>query len=226
VTSTSPAGAADFPHLPPGRRPGPQSLRTLKRRTFVAPFVGLVGTAMFAAGVWAAAGGRGYRYDRREELLGGLLFAAFGLLCVYAALVLADRGRPKRSPRLKGVTLGVSNDGVRRGDELEVTFAGGRSPDDRLEVGIACDERFDTEVQVAVKGTPIGSRQTSEAVAYEQWQAVPGGVSEHQLVFTVPPDAPYSYEGDCCSFAWRVSVRDARPLSKDPRHDEPIWVDP
>ena len=69
---------ADFPHLPAGRTPGPQSLRNRRRRNLLAPFVGLVGLAMYAAGVWVAAGGRGPRFDRTEELLGGLVFAAGG----------------------------------------------------------------------------------------------------------------------------------------------------
>jgi hypothetical protein len=192
----------------------------------VAPFVGLVGLAMFAAGIWAAAGGRGARFDRQEELFGGLFFAAGGLLCIYGAFAIAGRGRPKRSPRLKGVTLQAARDAFRRGADLSVTFTGRRSSGDRLEVGIACDERFDAELKVIVKGTPTVTRQTVEETAYEAWQAVPAGVHEHTVEFTLPVDAPYSYEGECVSFGWRVSLRDVRPMHKDARHDEPIWVDP
>src|SRR5688500_18149810 len=104
---------ADFPHLPAERTPGPQSLRNRRRRHLLAPFVGLVGAAMYAAGIWVAAGGRGPQFDRMEELLGGLFFAAGGLLCVFGALAIAERGRPKRSARLRGVTLQVACEAFR-----------------------------------------------------------------------------------------------------------------
>jgi hypothetical protein len=213
----------DFPHLPAGRTPGALSLRNRTRRNFLAPFVGLVGVAMYAAGVWVAAGGRGPRFDRTEELLGGLLFAAGGLLCVYGGLVIAGRGRPKQSARLRGVTLQIAGEAFRRGDDVSITFTGRRPSDDRLEVGIACDERFDQEVPT---DSPVEIRQLMEAIAHEAWQAAPAGAGEYLLAFSLPVDAPYSYEGDCVSFSWRVSVREARRLGGDARYDRPIWVDP
>ena len=216
----------ELPHLPAGREPGPQSVRNRSRRNLLVPFVGIVGTAMYAAGVWVAAGGRGDRFDRQEELLGGLLFAAMGLLCVFAAFVIAGRGRPKRTLRLAGMTLRPEGETFRRGGEIAVTFSGRRSDDDRLEIGIACDERFDTEVRVVTQGTPVVTRQLAEDVAHEEWQPVPAGAAEHVARFAFPADAPYSYEGDYVSFAWRVSVRDVRPARADARHDEPIWVEP
>jgi hypothetical protein len=209
----------DFPHLPAGRTPGPQSLRNRRRRNLLAPFVGLVGLAMYAAGVWVAAGGRGPRFDRREELLGGLVFAAGGLLCVVGAFAIAERGRPNRSARLRGVTLQVAGEAFRRGDAVSVTLNGRGSSGGRLEVGIACDERFEQEVPDAP------ARTMMETIAHEDWQAVPDSMREHTLDFTLPDDAPYSYEGDAVSFAWRVSVRVAR-LGRDARYDHPIWVDP
>ena len=213
---------ADFPHLPAGRTPGPQSLRNRRRRNLLAPFVGLVGVGMYAAGIWVAAGGRGQRFDPMEELLGGLFFAAGGLLCVFGAFAIAERGRPKRSARLRGVTLQVSGEAFRRGDDVSVTFTVRRSSGGRLEVGIACNERFEQEVPA---DAPVEMRQTVEAIAHEDWQAVPDSAREHTLGFTLPDDAPYSYEGDAVSFAWRVSVREAR-LGRDARYDRPIWVDP
>lgn len=216
----------DFPHLPPGREPGPQSLRNRQRRTRLAPFVGFVGTAMFAAGVWVAAGGRGDRFDRQEELLGGLFFAGMGLLVVYGAMVISTRGQPKRHPRLHGTTLSVAADAIRRGDPISVTFAGRRADGDRLEIGIACDERYDTQVQVQAGSADTTTRQTGEATVHEEWQAPPPGVAEHTFTFQVPRGAPYSYEGDCVSYAWRISARAARRLRHDARHDQAIWVQP
>ena len=208
---------ADFPHLPPGERPGRRVCATGGGGT-CSPFVGLVGLAMYAAGVWVAAGGRGPRFDRTEEL-GGLVFAAGGLLCVVGALAIAERGRPSRSARLRGITLQLVGEAFRRGDAVSVTLTGRRSSGGRLEVGIACDERFEQEVPDAPAKTMM------ETVAHEDWQAVPDSAREHTLDFTLPDDAPYSYEGDAVSFAWRVSVREAR-LGRDARYDRPIWVDP
>jgi hypothetical protein len=217
---------AEFPHLPAGREPGGQSLRNRARRKFMSPLAGLVGTAMFAAGIWVAAGGRGARFDRQEELFGGLFFAAGGLLCIYGAWAMWEKGQPKRHPRLRGTTLLVNGDTVRRGHEVSVTFKGRRTNDDVLEVGLACDERYDREVHVYVKGVRTVIRETGEARVHEQWQAVPPGVGEQSFRFQVPVDAPYSYEGDCVSYAWRVSARAVRPLRKDARRDQPIWVQP
>lgn len=217
------SAARDFPHLPAGKTPGALSLRNRTRRNLLAPFVGLAGVVMYAAGVWVAAGGRGPRFDRKEELFGGLLFAAGGLFCVYGGLVIAGRGRPKQSARLRGVTLQVAGETFRRGDDVSVTFTGRGSSGDRLQVGIACDERFDQEVQT---DSPVEIRQLVEAIVHESWQAVPAGAGEHTLGFTLPVDAPYSYEGDSVSFAWRVSVREARRRARDARYDRPIWVEP
>lgn len=216
---------AEFPHLPPGREPGPQSVRNRARRTLMAPFVGLVGTAMFAAGVWLAAGGRGPRFDRAEELYGGLFFGSMGLLCVYGAFVIGTRGLPRRHPRLRGTTLDAEGTDFRRGEEVSVTFAGRRTSDDRLEIGIACDERYDTETRVYSRGVSTVVRQIGEATVHEEWQPVPAGAVEYTATFGLPADAPYSYEGSCLSYAWRISARAVRPLRKDARHDEPIWVE-
>jgi hypothetical protein len=68
--------------------------------------VGFVGTAMFAAGVWVAAGGRGARFDRQEELLGGLFFAAVGLVCTSVALAKWELRRPNRSSTVDGHASG------------------------------------------------------------------------------------------------------------------------
>lgn len=216
---------AEFPHLPAGREPGPQSIRSRSQRSSLWLFVGVVGTGMYAAGVWLAAGGRGPKFDRQEELLGGLFFVVMGLLAVYVALAYWEGGRPRRVVRLRGVSL-VASDMPRRGHELSVTFAGRRSDDGRVEVGLVCDERCDVAVPVSVKGVATTLRQIGEETVREEWQPLPPGVVEHTFTFVVPADAPYSYEGECVSFAWRVSARAVRALREDQRFDQPIWVEP
>ena len=177
---------------------------------------------MFAAGVWVAAGGRGAAFDRGEELWGGLLFAAFGLLVLYVVLVVWGGAGPRPARSLRGLTLSPLGEEARRGGELELVVRGRPSGVEHLEVGLVCVERVDTEVrtQHAVR------RETVETTVAEEWQAVPAGADPHTVRFDVPPDAPYSYEGDCVSFAWRVSARAPRRARPDERADEPIWVEP
>jgi hypothetical protein len=190
------------------------------------PFVAVVGTAMFAAGVWVAAGGRGSGFDRQEELYGGLFFGAVGLLCLLVALASWETGRPQLRPRLVGVTLAVDGETFGRGDGLTVTLTDTRKRGDPLEVGLACDERVDTEARVFVRGASVVRRQTGEETIHEQWQPASPGVGEQSFTLRVPEDAPYSYEGACVSWGWRVSARAARRLRKDARADSPIWVEP
>lgn len=186
----------------------------------------IVGTGMYAAGVWIVAGGRGSRFDRQEELFGGLFFVVMGLLSVYVGLAWWEKGRPVRHPRLRGTRLTLDGDIVRRGEGVSVTLTGRGGNDDGLEVGLACDERYDIQVPIYVKGMSMVVRQTSDGVAHEQWQSVPGRPAGQTFAFRVPPDAPYSYEGECLSYAWRVSVRKVKALQEDPRADQPIWVEP
>lgn len=218
--------ANSFPHLPAGHEPGVQSLRNRTRRNVLSPVVGLVGTGMWMAGVWAAAGGRGAEFDRQEELLGGIIFALGGLLCVYGAWAMQEKGRPKRHPRLRGMTLTTDRADLRRGEEVAITFLGKRGGDDPLEVGLVCAERYDMEVRARAGGATVVTRETAEARVHEQWQAVPPGVDEQTFTFTVPREAPYSYEGDCVSYVWFASARAVKPLRKDARLEEPIWVRP
>ena len=44
--------------------------------------------------------------------------------------------------------------------------------------------------------------------------------------FAIPPDAPFSHEGECLSFAWRVTARTHAALARDPHHDVALWVSP
>ena len=213
-----------FPHLPAGHEPGAQSLRNRTQRTAWPPFVAFVGTAMFMAGVWIAAGGRGGGFDRQEELWGGIFFAAMGLMCVYGAGVIRGKGRPKRHPRLRGTTLSVEPASPRRGEQVNITVAGKPREGEQLEVGLVCAERYDIRVGAYVSGASVFRRETAEAYTHEQWQAVAPAVGEQTSTFTVPRDAPYSYEGECVSYVWFASARTTKRLRKDPRLEEPIWV--
>jgi hypothetical protein len=128
---------------------------------------------------------------------------------------------------VRGVTLAVDRDEARRGEQLSVTLTLATSPErgeHGLEVGIVCTERWDYQVQARPRGAPVVLRQTAEATPHEEWRAVEARPGEHVVTFEIPRDAPYSYEGECVSFAWRVSARLVRRLRSDPRLDHPVWV--
>lgn len=224
------SSARAFPHLPPGREPGVQSLRNRYAFPFWEWAVGLVGAAMAIAGVFVAAGGRGPQFDRTEEALGGAFFAAFGFLCM-GVMYWTVRGRRPASlgKRVPGVTLGVERDEAERGEELRVTVMlspRAANADDPLEVGLVCIERYDYTAHAQTKAGPVNVRQTRDGIAHEQWLPLEHAVGERSFRLEIPTTAPYSYEGECVSYFWRVSVRAVRRLRADPRIDRPVWVRP
>jgi hypothetical protein len=216
---------ASFPHLPPGREPGAQSMRNRTGSPLLEGFVGLVGVGMLVAGVFVAAGGRGPRFDRREEALGGAFFALIGLVCAGWAYSQRRSRRPLRLPkRLRGTTLAVERDEPRRGEELSVSLSLTKGAVEQLEVGLVCVERYDYLTRVQHRGGTTVLRRTAEATAHEEWQAIEPAAGERTLSFEIPRDTPYSYEGECVSYAWRISARVVRRLRSDPRIDHPLWV--
>lgn len=219
-------GRDPFPHLPPGREPGPQSLRSRASRGFWVPVVAVVGAAMTGAGIFVAAGGRGPRFDPQEELWGGIVFALGGILCLFGAWKMRGKGQLRRSRRLRSTGLAVAGDDVRRGDRISVTVTPGNGTRGSLEVGVVCVERYDIRVPMTVRGVTRFRRDTVEGAVFERWQPVGAPGSASTLTFEIPREAPYSYEGDCVSYAWRVSARAVRRMARDDRLDRAIWVRP
>jgi hypothetical protein len=94
-----------------------------------------------------------------------------------------------------------------------------------LEVGLVCREFYDTRVDAyGREGSPLAQRMTIDAVAYEEWQA--GHDRSRPYSFTVPVDAPYSYEGECLSFAWAVTTRYRTGDDLPVERIRPLWVRP
>lgn len=215
---------SEFPHLPPGHEPGAQSLRNRTGWPFWAWFTGIVGIGMVIGGIFLAAGGRGPAFNPWEEGIGGSVFAFFGLVCAVWAYSLRQRTEP-RHLRLPGVDLTVDRDEAHRGDELTATFTHAQGVED-VELGLVCLERWDYEARSRTRYGSVVIRQTGEAHAYEHWQPVESAAGEQTVTFRIPKDAPQSYEGECVSYAWRVSARAVRRLRPDPRIDHPVWVLP
>lgn len=181
---------------------------------------------MLLGGAFVAAGGRGPEFDRMEELWGGIFFGGSGLFIAAVSYLQYRSQRPARlRRRVGGVSLAVDREDVRRGEQLSATLSLHARAED-LQLGLVCVERYDLESRAYTKAGQITIRQTKEATAYERWQPIEAVAGEHTITFDVPHDAPYSYEGECVSYGWRVSARAMRRLRPDPRLDHPLWVRP
>jgi hypothetical protein len=215
----------DFPQLPPGHDPGAQSLRNKMGFPILWWFVAIVGIGMFLGGVFIVAGGRGPGYNFWEERLGGTFFGGMGLLCAWVAYSQYRKVKPSPLRRVRGINLAVDRDEARRGETISVTIDHAEATQD-LEVGLVCVEIFDLRATTNTKAGMVYIRETNRKNAFEQWQAVEPPAGEQVLTFEIPRELPCSYEGDCLSYAWRVSARLVRKMRTDPRIDHPIWVSP
>lgn len=110
-----------------------------------------------------------------------------------------------------------------RGGELDavVTLSDVAGLQD-VQVGLFCTERYAVQMH-----TDNGSRQgTCWATAYERWvpMATTPGVQTVRL--RVPPEAPFSYEGDILSFRWEIIARGRRRRRLDAQATCPLSVLP
>jgi len=157
---------------------------------FVAPAVGLGGSALF-------------------------LVVAYGTW----------RGRrPHRAPHLR---LEVRPLEVHRGGRVEVDaiLRTGAGVAERVDVGLVCVEVYD-EWSRGSNLDSVGDphrRFIRQDSAYAHWETIDTRAGAASLRIDVPSEAPFSYEGEALSFAWRVAARSAR---SERVVFEPIWVLP
>jgi hypothetical protein len=214
-------------HLPEGIEPGPQTLRlqaegagmrgVLPALTvlFIACFIGI------PLGVVSVTDSQ------------GVIYATLGVLAVVFVVgmwVVARRFRPQASESAAPFELlAVDQLDVRRGEELEaeLTIYDPGELEERIEVGLVCVERYDRpESRRSDDGVVVEERGIDEDVAYERWISAWRTEELQTVTFHVPQEAPYSYEGECLSFAWRVSAREVGRSDEDGVVDDPIWVLP
>ena len=127
-------------------------------------------------------------------------------------------------PKVRGVTLTLSNDEVRRGSNLDIRIEVA-NPDKmltRLEFGLVCCEFYDVETTDA-RGN--SSRSTRQVDAYTDWRPFTGGATQSER-FVIPETAPYSYRGDCVSYVWRASARLPKRLRFDRAENKTLLVRP
>ena len=118
----------------------------------------------------------------------------------------------------RGLEVAASDQEVRRGGEVEalVTISSARKLVD-VEVGVVCTEYYD---ELDTDGgytddTTSTSRMTRDDVAHETWSPVETVSGVQSVRFTIPPDAPFSYRGECLSFKWELVARGRRSRGLD-----------
>jgi len=139
----------------------------------------------------------------------GAFVLALLLLALIASLLRA------RAPRLPGAEILLDSDQMVRGARVPASL--NRSAWTRaLEVGLICTAHFDYRSGVSASAGDPGSgprsRMVGERTVWEAWQPVESDGSPVPIELSIPPEAPYSYEGDVLSFSWLLVARSvARP---------------
>jgi hypothetical protein len=205
-------------HLPAGREPGHQSRQRRGNLRF-AIWVALgFGVAAGAASVGFFAG----ILDGEDTQGAGIAAAIVCVLSLLAGVLTARfAGRSRRSGLLE---LTVEPGELARGGEVRarVRIRDGREMG-KVEVGLVCTE-FHDQAQSTGKG---GSQPvTADHVLWQTWHTFDQAEPILETRFEVPASKPFSYEGGCISFAWRLSAREPRDGRRDQQTDEPIWVLP
>jgi len=209
-------------HLPEGREPGPQSLRlsaSSRPSALLLPAMAALFIACFIGIPLAVVSVTGSQV---------VIYSTVGVLTVVFLVGMYLLARRHRSAAAWHFQVVADPLELQRGEEVEAELEILYPEDvaERLEVGLVCVERYDHPVSRTEDGKTVVSRETGEGVVYERW--IPAWRTEELQSFRlrVPPDAPYSHEGDCLSFAWRVSAREPARGTEDGTSDDPIWVLP
>lgn len=123
----------------------------------------------------------------------------------------------------RGLELAASPEEIVRGGWVDavVTVSDSAKLED-LEVGLFCTESYERESSTGPDKGPA----TVWATAHETWvpMATTPGVQTARL--RVPPEAPFSYDGDILCFRWEVVARGRRKRRLDARATLPLWVRP
>jgi hypothetical protein len=206
-------------HLPEGREPGPQSRRlgAGSRTSVVLPAMAVLFIACFIGIPLVVVSATGSN---------AVIYATIAVLTVVFMVAMWLLARRFRSTAPGNFEVLAEPLEVWRGEELEAELAIFDVDElaDGLEVGVVCVERYDHPVGAGGEEGTTTERITDEAIAYERWLPAWRTEEPQTFSFRIPTDAPYSHEGDCLSFAWRVSARERGAGNET--SDDPIWVLP
>ena len=137
-----------------------------------------------------------------------------------------------RNPRVAAhLTIAPEPGDVARGGEVavRVEVADPDAAGEHLEVGVVCTvwyDRWERTTRSTADGGSSRSRVTHEEVAHEQWRPASPSQRVQSVSFAIPPNAPFSHEGSCLSFAWRAAAREPGTLGTRIVRDAPFWVTP
>ncbi len=124
-----------------------------------------------------------------------------------AALTGIDHS-PPYSP-IPGVELKVADPIVRPGESVsvEVRLPRFKKPPKELTVSIECEQHYAWEDDDEISTRANGSRTT-----YAEPQPLDPADPVHEIVFAIPVDQPFSYQGSAFKVKWQVIVIEKRRL--------------
>jgi hypothetical protein len=160
-----------------------------------------------------------------DRALIAAMLGAFGLLFFGLAWYLLRKLRP---PLARHLRVEVATGHVRRGEAVSATLTVTDPPEpgDRVEFALVCTELYDVEQRVHnPNGADYDQRATKSDEVHRD--AVPiEGPGPHRFDFRVPPERPFSYDGDCISAVWHVEARERRARRSDRAAKSPVRVLP
>ena len=214
----------EFPHLPPGHEPGRQSRSRKSGANVWAILLGLLGLFFVGLSIYGAS-------DPGESPAWVYLvvFLPMAALTFLGGWFWVRRGRGAVTRVSKDFEVSVESTELRRGDEVHarLRLLNPEGIGEKFEIGLVCTERYDVkQVHHNPNGADSSSRETAEAVAHEEWRPADASEQLQSFSFGIPLDAPFSHEGACLSFAWRVCAREPVRMRSDEASDAPVWVRP
>lgn len=202
-------------HLPPGVARGRQHRGHAVLGKVVGVLFPLIGVG-FLVGFVAIAVAIGEPVFALAGIGGGAAFIGAGVAFFRSA-------NPRAAKHLE---LTLDRLQVRRGERIDARL---RLTDpgrvrDRIEVGIVCEVSYDLWERSGTDNER--SRRTNRATAFEHWMPASTTQPVQTISLEVPRGVPFSHEGRCLSYAWRVVAREPVSLRFDPSRRIDIWVAP
>lgn len=211
-------------HVPPGHEPGPQSRRSSRGRPIGLMILALATLGMLAAAVVLLLTAS-HAKSPSGARIGAAILGGAGLFLLLFTVWYWRRTHPRDAPYLE---LQVQPIELRLGDTVTATLviSDAAKLGDKLELGLVCTEYYDVKVTVADQNGSHDQRVTRTLDAYTKWIVPDRGQRQQSFQFTVPEQAPFSYEGGAASWAWRIAAVDRHAHRTDGHQDIAIWVSP
>lgn len=156
---------------------------------------------------------------------GAAILGAAAIFMLVLLIYVVHKMRPRQARYLE---LRVEPIEARRGGTVTatLTISDAAKLGEQIELGLVCTEYYDQKKTVYTQNGYSEQRMTSSTDAFAKWDQPDPGQTQQTIRFTVPEDAPFSYEGGTVSWAWRVAVLDRHAHKTDAHRDIPIWVSP